>query len=148
MGGQYSKETSELVKEDGTVEEGFKLKYKTEESCSIPDPDKEEVIITGGIYTMTTVSVYSEDGWQRDLKQLTQGRTVHACSSFTHKGEKHLIVTGGRGDNDRLDSTEVYSVRDNAWTEAGKLPARIMIAWTARRCTASGTMPGLRLGNC
>ena len=30
MGGQYSKETSELVKEDGTVEEGFKLKYKTE----------------------------------------------------------------------------------------------------------------------
>ena len=30
MGGQYSKETSELVKENGSVEEGFKLKYKTE----------------------------------------------------------------------------------------------------------------------
>ena len=30
MGGQYSKETSELVKEDGSVEEGFKLRYKTE----------------------------------------------------------------------------------------------------------------------
>ena len=27
--------------------------------------------------------------------------------------------------NGRLDTTEVYSVRDNAWTEAGKLPARI-----------------------
>ena len=27
--------------------------------------------------------------------------------------------------NGRLDSTEVYSVRDNAWTEAGKLPARM-----------------------
>ena len=27
--------------------------------------------------------------------------------------------------NGRLDTTEVYSVRDNVWTEAGKLPARI-----------------------
>ena len=25
----------------------------------------------------------------------------------------------------RLDSTEVYSFRANAWTEAGKLPARM-----------------------
>ena len=24
-----------------------------------------------------------------------------------------------------MDSTEVYSYRDNSWTEAGKLPARI-----------------------
>ena len=30
MGGHYSKMTSELVKEDGSVEEGFPLEYKTE----------------------------------------------------------------------------------------------------------------------
>ena len=29
IGGSVSKKTSELVKEDGSVEEGFKLKYKT-----------------------------------------------------------------------------------------------------------------------
>ena len=29
MGGYYSGYTSELVKEDGSVEEGFKLKYNT-----------------------------------------------------------------------------------------------------------------------
>ena len=47
----------------------------------------EEVIITGGLYTRT-VSVYSEAGWQRDLADMTQGRKYHACSSFTHAGEK------------------------------------------------------------
>ena len=60
-------------------------------ACSIPDPDKEEVIITGGEFTMNIVSVYSEAGWQRDLAQLTEGRHVHACSSFTHAGEKVQI---------------------------------------------------------
>ena len=61
-------------------------------ACSIPDPDQEEVIITGGVYTMTTVSVYSEDGWQRDLAEMTQGKYYHACSSFTHAGEKVVDV--------------------------------------------------------
>ena len=58
-------------------------------ACSIPDPDKEEVIITGGFYKRTIVSVYSEAGWQRDLARLPgKGRKKHACSSFTHAGEK------------------------------------------------------------
>ncbi len=52
------------------------------------DNDMKEVIITGGAYTMTSVSVYSEAGWQRDLANMTQGRYIHACSSFTHAGEK------------------------------------------------------------
>ena len=53
----------------------------------------EEVIITGGgdHLAMTTVSVYNEAGWQRDLAQLTQGRYDHACSSFTHTGEKVIL---------------------------------------------------------
>ena len=38
---------------------------------------------------------------------------------------QYLIVTGGyRSGN--LDSTEIYSFRDNVWTEAGKLPARML----------------------
>ena len=60
-------------------------------ACSIPDTDNEEVIITGGKDTTTTVSVYNEAGWQRDLAQLTQGRYDHACSSFTHTGEKVIL---------------------------------------------------------
>ena len=59
-------------------------------SCAIPDPDREELVITGGIRSYTLVSVYSKYGWQRDLTPLTHGRYIHACSSFTHKREKVL----------------------------------------------------------
>jgi len=130
MGGGFdgTLKTSVLVKENGSVEEGFPLEYDTDAACAIPDPDREEVIVTGGIYTETTVSVYNENGWQGDLAKLTNfGRHSHACSSFTHAGEKHIIVIGGlRSETSyNLDTTEVYSFRDNAWTEAGKLPARM-----------------------
>ena len=38
---------------------------------------------------------------------------------------QHLIVTGGWDvSNNNLDTTEVFSFRDNAWTEVGKLPAK------------------------
>ena len=49
-------------------------------ACSISK--NEEVIITGGKDSMTTVSVYTEAGHQRDLADLGQGRYNHACSSF------------------------------------------------------------------
>ena len=65
--------------------------FSDSDACSIPDPDKEEVIIMGGAWKMTTVSVYSEDGWQMDLAKLTQARYFHACSSFTHSGEKVIV---------------------------------------------------------
>ena len=58
-------------------------------ACAIPDPDNEEVIITGGTSTMKTVSVYSKAGHQRDLADLNTGRRVHACSGFTY-GEKKV----------------------------------------------------------
>ena len=51
-------------------------------ACAIPDQENEELIITGGVYTSTLVSVYSEDGWQRNLAPLVEGRDSHACSSF------------------------------------------------------------------
>ena len=34
---------------------------------------------------------------------------------------QYLIVTGGY----RVDTTEIYSYKNNVWTEAGKLPARM-----------------------
>ena len=104
MGGLYSLKTSEKVKLDGSVEDSFGLKYNTgytlcislkiqqfifdRWACAIPDPDNEEVIITGGLDTLTTVSVYNETGWQRDLAPLNQGRNRHACGSYVNGGTK------------------------------------------------------------
>ena len=61
------------------------------DGCAIPDPDNEEVIITGGQRTMTTVSVYNKAGHQRDLANLNTGRRVHACTSFIYQNTK--VVT-------------------------------------------------------
>ena len=49
-------------------------------ACAIPD--EKTVIITGGYETRTTVSVYTVEGWQRDLPPLNTGRYGHACSSY------------------------------------------------------------------
>ena len=57
-------------------------------ACPIPDPDNEEVIITGGYHAMKIVSVYSKAGWQRDLTSLNQGRRYHACGSYVNGGKK------------------------------------------------------------
>ena len=111
-------------------------------ACAIPDPDNEEVIITGGGYledTLKTVSVYSESGWQKDLASLNQGRRSHGCGSYVNGGKKvihivfyHtcsmysfncqiLLVTGGKIGSSLLDSTEIFS--DNVWrTLTAKLP--------------------------
>ena len=58
------------------------------EACAIPDPDNEEVIITGGFYTMTRVSVYNKAGHQRDLADLRQGRRALGCTSFIFQNTK------------------------------------------------------------
>ena len=63
--------------------------------CSISVEDKE-VIITGGVMygnARTTVSVYSEAGWQRDLSPLIQGRYLQACASYVNRGKKvnHIL---------------------------------------------------------
>ena len=49
-------------------------------ACSISLDDT--VILTGGVYTKTTVSEYNTDGWVWDLAPLTQGRYKHACTNF------------------------------------------------------------------
>ncbi len=105
IGGALSLRTSEKVKVDGSVEDSFGLKYDTRYihsafysqfsnfifdsyACAISDADKEEVIITGGASTRTTVSVYGEAGWQRDLAPLSQGRLWHTCGSYVNGGKK------------------------------------------------------------
>ena len=59
--------------------------------CSIPDPDLQRVIITGGVntgVTLNTVSVYWGLGWIDDLEPLGQGRSFHACASFLSNGQR------------------------------------------------------------
>ena len=58
------------------------------EACSIEDPDTETVVITGGRYTSTTVSVYGLQGWVEDLQPLNDGRRSHACTSYMSVGTR------------------------------------------------------------
>ena len=51
------------------------------DACSIEFED--QVIVTGGKYTMDTVSIYNDDGWVKDLASLKTGRYGHSCSHFT-----------------------------------------------------------------
>ena len=57
-------------------------------ACAIPDPDNEELIISGGTHTMSRVSVYREDGWVRDLASLGRKRRGHGCAGYTQGGKK------------------------------------------------------------
>ena len=57
-------------------------------ACSIEDPDTETVVITGGVSTLTTVSVYGRQGWKRDLRPLNDGRLNHACTSYKTAGTR------------------------------------------------------------
>ena len=50
-------------------------------ACAIGFDD--QVVVAGGLYTKTTVSVYNDDGWQEDLEPLNQGRWGHACGHYT-----------------------------------------------------------------
>jgi len=108
MGGWYvAEETSETVSSDGdSTRITFKMKYLTRRACSIPLGD--EVVLTGGWYTRTTVSLYSTGGWKRDLSSLNTGRAEHGCTSYSTGGEQVLLVTGGWDDEgNALDSTEL-----------------------------------------
>ena len=66
----------------------LKIFFSDREACAIPDTENEEVIITGGMDNRNLVSVYSEAGWQRDLKSLNQGRKLHACGKYVNGGKK------------------------------------------------------------
>ena len=61
-------------------------------ACAIEDGSS--VVITGGYYSLRTVSRYSVQGWQEDLGQLITGRYGHGCSAY-FKGNsrvKHILI--------------------------------------------------------
>lgn len=127
MGGRWSGTTTEMVKQDGTTEPSFNLKYDTWFACSIPDPSSATVMVTGGEYTQTTVSRYGRTGWLEDLPSLTVGRRQHACGSYMSGGVSVLLVTGGEDTaNIRLSSTELLVPGSGSWRlVAGQLPRPI-----------------------
>ena len=55
-------------------------------ACAIEDPDTQTVVLTGGVYTLTTVSVYGLQGWVEDIPSLNTGRYWHACSCYMSGG--------------------------------------------------------------
>ena len=102
MGGGSSKNTTEIVRQDGSVEMGFDLVLDTwwainlptsasvwnryfRSACAIPDPDSSSVIITGGVGQYGNVYRYTMAGWAGALPSLHTGRYWHACGSYvTH----------------------------------------------------------------
>ena len=109
MGGDGSRQTSELARNDGTVTEGFSLQYPirfylnpTQKgklltfsllrlSCSIPDGDS--VVVTGGHYSKGNVVRYNEVGFVEDLPELITGRFSHACSWYIDSQDKMVKRT-------------------------------------------------------
>ena len=63
-------------------------------ACAIPDTVTDTVVVTGGVFTWTTVVRYGQQGWLEDLPPLITGRSYHACSSFK-SGER--LVSKYRG---------------------------------------------------
>ena len=51
-------------------------------ACSIEE--EEEVIITGGSYSLTKVTSYRMNGESTSLPDLNTGRDLHACGRFTN----------------------------------------------------------------
>ena len=114
MGGAYyPKNTEKAKKGSGVSQGGFSLRYNTMQvlihsaltviqqfisnrwACSIPDNDKDEVIITGGSETLKTVSVYSGSFviWRRDLTSLNQARNKEQLKNLVTSKTKQTCTT-------------------------------------------------------
>ena len=69
------------------------------DACSIQLEDI--VILTGGVSTENTVSVYSTDGWLEDLPDLLTGRYDHGCGHYVNNDDK--LVTSDTLLDDNID---------------------------------------------
>ena len=102
------------------------------------------MILTGGFYNKTQVTVYSSSGWVEYQKQaqLQTGRWNHACGHFVntdnqvvrqqhytdnihlcglhHHGQVYLVA-GGHTGSSYTDTTETLEQGASAWTYAGPL---------------------------
>jgi len=123
LGGYYGGKTSEIVSSAGSSRDGFNLKYETSNACGIQHDDV--FIITGGSYTMTTVSRYNMIGWVEDLPSLNhRGRMGHACGHYySLSNELFYLVTGGWDGGNYLATTEIMSSGSGGWKSVGRLPS-------------------------
>ena len=93
-------------------------------------------LLTGGLYSANEVSEYNQNGYQRKLPQLLQGRFYHGCSYFDNEdGTKvdydsnscgviifqTFLVTGGYN-GDYISSTELLLETSSNWIYSGELP--------------------------
>ena len=106
----------------------------------MPDLPSDSLIVTGGYFTMSTVSRYGVSGWVEDLPSLTEERSDHGCGSFIREDGTQvkvvcsmfafdsrylqvLLVAGGMDVRHIfLSSTEVLTVDSSAWTMTTPLP--------------------------
>ena len=51
-------------------------------ACAIADPAGPSIVLTGGLYTLNTVSRYNRSGWVEDLANITVGRYYHGCAGY------------------------------------------------------------------
>ena len=59
--------------------------YKIRCACAIQFD--EYVVVTGGAFTMSIVSVYNIDGWVEDLSDLSEGRAAHGCGHYVNNNQ-------------------------------------------------------------
>merc|ERR1719481_91040 len=122
IGGSVSTTTTEIVYQNGTSIRSFDLKYDTTKACSIELP--EMFILTGGDYTLTTVSRYSTSGWMEDLPELNEGRGYHGCGYFYNDDmQRVFLVAGGSDYPNYLPSTETLVEGGQAWNFQQPLPS-------------------------
>ena len=57
------------------------------QACAIVDPAGPSIVLTGGLYTLNTVSRYNRSGWVEDLANMTVGRRIHGCAGYMKDGE-------------------------------------------------------------
>jgi len=88
MGGQRANTTTEILRDDLTSDPYFNITETRSFACSITDYDTDTVILTGGHPTYQTVERYDHSGFISRLPGLNQGRSGHACGSYTKDGKK------------------------------------------------------------
>jgi len=79
--------------------------------------------LTGGSYTLTTVSRYSTSGWMEDLPELNEGRLGHGCGYFYNDDmQRVFLVAGGFDGSSYISSTETLVEGGLAWNFQQPLP--------------------------